>query len=268
MTGFSTVNANIIKKGNTNMDRTEICKKNFQILFKTEPLTGEGNDAEMMNILQKYIFGEVFSTGALDIKMRELITVVSLTAQQTLPQLKAHINAALNAGVEPVVIREAIYQCAPVIGFPKTLNGLTVMNEVFKERGIETPLQSSETVTEADRYDKGLKIQHSLYGNKMEKSLSGLPDDVGAEAEKFLASVWFGDFYTRKNLDIKTRELLVLCVLVTTGNTEIISEHIQGCIKAGNTPEIIAAAILQCMPYTGFPNAVSALQWLKEVLQK
>ena len=49
----------------------------------------------MMAILQKYIFGEVFTVGDLDIKTREMITVTSLAVQQTLPQLKAHINAAL-----------------------------------------------------------------------------------------------------------------------------------------------------------------------------
>ena len=32
--------------------------------------------------------------------------------------------AALNVGVSPVEIKEALYQCAPYIGFPKTLNAL------------------------------------------------------------------------------------------------------------------------------------------------
>lgn len=52
-------------------------------------------------------------------KTREMLTVTSLAVQQTLPQLKAHINAALNVGVTPLEVRETLYQCAPFIGFPK-----------------------------------------------------------------------------------------------------------------------------------------------------
>lgn len=65
------------------MTREEICKDNFRKLFGGEALSKTGNDAEMMNILQKYIFGEVFTIGDLDMKTREMITVVSLSVQQT-----------------------------------------------------------------------------------------------------------------------------------------------------------------------------------------
>lgn len=135
-------------KTEKDMDRIELCKKNYTTLFGGEALTGLGTDPEMMDILQKFIFGEVFRTGELDIKTREMITCVTLATMQTLPQLKAHAGAALNVGVTPVELREAIYSCAPFIGFPKTLNALTVINEVFKERDISLPLEKQGTVTE------------------------------------------------------------------------------------------------------------------------
>ena len=46
-----------------NMDRIEVCKQNYRTLFGGEALTGQGTDPEMMDILQKFIFGEVFQTG-------------------------------------------------------------------------------------------------------------------------------------------------------------------------------------------------------------
>lgn len=106
------------------MDRIELCKQNYTALFGGEALNGQGTDPEMMDILQKYIFGEVFQTGNLDMKTRELITCVTLATMQQLPQLTAHAGAALNVGVTPIELREAIYQCASNIGFPKTLNAL------------------------------------------------------------------------------------------------------------------------------------------------
>ena len=208
--------ANGLNSEDIDMTRTDICKKNYRILFNGEALTPTGDDPEMMAILQKYIFGEIFTVGELDIKTREMLTVTSLAVQQTLPQLKAHINGALNAGATPVELREAIYQLAPFIGFPKTLNALSVLNEVFKERGIDTPLKSTATVKEEERYEKGLEIQNPLYGDEIKVAMEGLPADMGADVSRFLTEVCFGDFYTREGLDVKTRELLFISALVTT----------------------------------------------------
>lgn len=257
-----------VQNEDNNMTRTDICKKNYKTLFGGEALTPTGDDPEMMAILQKYIFGEVFTVGELDIKTRELITVTSLAVQQTLPQLKAHINGALNAGATPIELREAIYQLAPFIGFPKTLNALGVLNEVFKERGIETPLKSTATVKEEERYQKGFEIQNPLYGDEIKQSMEGLPDDMGADVARFLTEVCFGDFYTREGLDVKIRELLFISALVTTGNTTTLKSHIKGSLKAGNSKETITAAIIQCLPYVGFPNTLAALRTLKEVLNE
>ena len=253
-------------QGDENMTRADICKKNYKELFNGEALGNTGSDPEMMAILQKYIFGEIFTVGDLDIKTREMLTVTSLAVQQTLPQLKAHLNAALNVGATPIELREAIYQCAPVIGFPKTLNALGVLNEVFKERGIETPLKSTATVKENERYKKGLAIQEPLYGNEIYESMQGLPENMGEDVARFLTEVCFGDFYTREGLEPKTRELLIISILVTTGNTSTLKSHIKGNLKAGNSQETITAAIIQCLPYVGFPNTLASLRTLKEVL--
>ena len=258
----STVN----QQAESKLTRTDICKNNYRELFGGEALTNTGNDPEFMIILQKYIFGEIFTVGELDIKTREMITVTSLAVQQTLPQLKAHINAALNVGVTPIELRETIYQLAPFIGFPKTLNALSVLNEVFKERGIKTPLKSTATIKEEERFEKGLTIQNPLYGDEIKQAMKGLPDEMGTDVAKFLTKVCSGDFYTRAGLDIKTRELLFIAAIVTTGNTVTLKSHIKGNLKAGNSKEIITATIIQCLPYVGFPDTLASLKILKEVL--
>ncbi len=249
------------------MTRSDICKKNYEKLFNSDWNPNVGSDPEMMAILQKYIFGEVFTVGNLDMKTREMLTVTSLAVQQTLPQLKAHINAALNVGVTPLEVRESLYQCAPFIGFPKTLNAIGVMNEVFKERGIKTPLEMAGTTDEKSRYEKGAAIQKPLYGDEISKALEGLPESMGDDVSRFLTEFCFGDIYTRKGLDVKTRELLIISILVTTGDTETLQSHIKGALKAGNSKETITAAIIQCLPYVGFPNTIAALKCLKGELQ-
>ncbi len=110
-------------------DRIETCKDNYRTLFGGEVLTGQGTDPEMMDILQKFIFGEVFTTGDLDLKQREMITCVTLATMQTLPQLKAHAGAVLNVGVTPVELREAMYLTAPFIGFPAAIKALRIIKQ-------------------------------------------------------------------------------------------------------------------------------------------
>ena len=99
--------------------------------------------------------------------------------------------------------------------------------------------------------------------------MEGLPDNMGADVARFLTEVCFGDFYTREGLDLKTRELLIMSALVTTGNNTVtLKSHIKGNLKAGNTKETITTVIIQCLPYVGFPNTLAALRTLKEVISE
>lgn len=98
-----------------------------------------------------------------------------LATNQTLPQLKAHVHAALNVGLTPVEIKEAIYQCAPYIGFPKTLNAINEVNEVFKARNIVLPLESQTQVDEHNRFDKGLAVQVEIFGDIIAKMRESAP---------------------------------------------------------------------------------------------
>ena len=225
------------------MNRVDLCKENYTKLFGGEALTGKGTDPELMDILQKFI------------KTREMITCVTLTAMQTLPQLKTHSMAALNVGVTPIELREVVYQCAPFIGFPRTLNAIETLNEVFKERGIALPLETQGTVSEYNRYEKGSDIQTPLYGTEIRDALNS----------RFLTEVCFGDFYTRNALDIKTRELLSICILATLGAGNQIYSHTIGNLRAGNNKETLYAAMIQCLPYIGFPNALNAINIIKAV---
>jgi alkylhydroperoxidase/carboxymuconolactone decarboxylase family protein YurZ len=142
-----------------------------------------------------------------------------LACLQTLPQLKSHTAAALNVGVQPVEIREAIYQPAPFIGFPRTLNAIATANDVFQTQGIQPPLPVQGTVSDADRYPKGLAEQAPLYGTEIKDNLAGLSQPFNEALPRFLTEFCFGDLYTRGGLTLAQRELLVLCALATLGDT-------------------------------------------------
>ena len=92
-------------------------------------------EPELYRLLVEYVFGEVLSRPVLDLKARELATVAVLTALGTArPQLRLHINGALNVGWTREEVHEIIMQQAVYAGFPAALNGLTLAREVFAER--------------------------------------------------------------------------------------------------------------------------------------
>jgi len=264
LTQAITASVQVNQHNSKDMDRITATKETYHTLFGGEALTGQGTDPELMDILQKFIFGDVFHSGVLNEKQRELITIVTLVTQQTLPQLKAHTAAAMNVGVSPMEIREAIYQCAPYIGYPKTLNALGVMNEVFKEKGIQIPLENQATTTDENRFDKGKIIQDTLYGDEIKEIMQTLPGSFKEVVPRYLTEHNFGDYYTRGGLNIKTRELLMYCVLATLGAEFQLKAHAKGCIKAGNTKEELVAAMVQCIGYIGFPNTINAIKIIKE----
>ncbi|HZG85546.1 carboxymuconolactone decarboxylase family protein [Paenibacillus sp.] len=216
--------------------------------------------------MSRFIFGEIFHQGNLDDKQRELITLVVLTTNQTLPQLKDHVNAALNVGLTPVQIKEAIYQCAPYIGFPKTLNTINEVNEVFKARNIALPLENQTQVEENNRFDKGLAVQVEIFGDVIAKMRVNAPENQ-KHIQGFLSAFCFGDFYTRGGLDLKTRELLTLCIVSSLGGAEgQVKAHVQGNVNVGNNKETLITVISHCLPYMGFPRTLNALACVNEII--
>ncbi|WP_409302351.1 carboxymuconolactone decarboxylase family protein [Peribacillus sp. SCS-155] len=248
------------------MDRVEKSKKKLkQLIGEGVPATNE-TDPDFQDILNHFIFGEVFFQGNLDDKMRELITLAVLTTNQTLPQLKAHIHVALNVGLTPLEIKETVYQCAPYIGFPKTLNAINEVNEVFKAKNIAVLIESQKTVDEGTRFDKGLAVQVEIFGDVIAKMRESAPLNQ-KHIQDFLSAFCFGDFYTRDGLDLKTRELLTFCIISALGGAEgQVKAHVQGNKNVGNDKETLITALTHCLPYMGFPRTLNALACVNEII--
>lgn len=87
---------------------------------------------DFARLLIEFPFGDIYSRPGLDLKSRELAVVAALTALgNAAPQLKVHIQGALNVGCTRDEIVEVIMQMAVYAGFPAALNGLFAAKEVF-----------------------------------------------------------------------------------------------------------------------------------------
>ena len=113
-------------------------------LAKLQEIDGEAGERVLASLdgiapdfaryLIEFPFGDIYSRPGLDLKSREIAVVAALTALgNSAPQLKVHIQGAINVGVTRAEVVETIMQMAVYVGFPAALNGLMVAKEVFAQ---------------------------------------------------------------------------------------------------------------------------------------
>lgn len=256
--------ANSQNKGG-NLTMTEKAKTKYNELLKRDASITKTNDADLESIFNNFVYGEVYNHGTLDPKLRELVTLVSLTASQGTDMIKPHVETALNIGVSPIEIKEALYQCSPYVGYPRVFAALEKANEVFKEKNISLPIESQSTVTESTRFDKGLETQVSIFGDAIHAAHSNAAPNQ-KHIQNFLSANCFVDFYTRKGLDLKTRELLTFIMIISLGGAEPQAiAHANANIKMGNSKDMMLEAVTQCLPYIGYPRTLNAITIINNI---
>jgi 4-carboxymuconolactone decarboxylase len=248
------------------MNRKNRTDAKLNELFNHVELGQADLDPEFTEIRRRFIYGDIFYQGNIELKQRMLISLVVLTTIGNQTELSSQANAALTAGVQPREIKEALYQCAPFIGFPTVSNALQTVNTVLLNRDVSLPLEAERVLPDDERFEKGRAIQFPIYGDRIKQNLASLPDEHREKLPKYLTELCFGDFYAREGLDLQTRELLVLCVLCTLGDTERqIKSHAAGNLKVGNSRETLISAVTQCLPWIGFPKTLNAINIIKEI---
>ncbi len=222
------------------------------------------SDTEFYNIMENFINEVSNKSELLSNKQKELIKIVSLITQQSKELLLYEIENALSLGLTPIEIKEAVYQCAPYSGFPRTIDAINIVNKVFEKNNIHLPLEKQSTVTKQTIFEKGLTAQTTIFGQAMREIANG---ENTPNPAYYLITNCFGDYYTRNGFDLKTREMLTLCILINLGTESQIKSHINGNVNMGNNKAFIQEMIYQCLPYCGYPRTLNALNCLNEVLQ-
>ena len=192
--------------------------------------------------------------------------LASTIASQALSEYKVMLGAALNVGVTPIEIKEILYQSVPYVGIAKVLDFIHATNEILQSRGIQLPLEGQSTTSPETRHEKGLEVQKQIFGDTIDKMYNESPKNQ-LHIQKYLSANCFGDYYTRKGLDIKTRELFTFAMLISLGGAEPqVKGHIQGNVNVGNDKKILLSVVTQLLPYIGYPRALNAIRCLNEVI--
>lgn len=221
-------------------------------------------DKELRAVMDNFTQNEVpAATPLVEKREVELIRLVSLVTQQSGALLQEEVATALAQGLSPEEILEAIYQCAPYTGFPRTVDAVEIARSVFKAKNVKVD-ENRGTVTAQSRLEAGADAQGTLFGETFRDMAKNGKDGMPT-INYFLASNCFGDYYTRKGLDLNTRELLTMAILVNLGTEPQLKAHIGANLKI-RTAEYVEQAIYNCLPYCGYPRTLNALRLFKEAV--
>ena len=140
------------------MNRKERCEEVMEVLFGPEGLPTHPEDAGFTQMVRDFTFGDICRREGLSRQHRLLITLVALTVSHTLNELGDYARAAVRVGVSDEAVREALYQCAPYVGYPKVLEALEQVNRALGEVSRDP---GSAPVAEDERFSAGLQTRAS-----------------------------------------------------------------------------------------------------------
>jgi len=216
------------------MSISETANKNHEELFPDHKSTLKITDPELIEVFGNFAFDEVLSYGNLDTRTRLMVILGSMIASQALGEYKVMLGGALNVGVTPIEVKEIVYQAVPYIGIAKVFDFIHATNEILESRGIKLPLEGQSTTSPETRFEKGLELQKSIFGEMIDKMYKESPTNQ-LHIQKYLSANCFGDYLTRKGLDVRTRELLTFSMILSLGGCEPqLKGHIQGNLNIGN----------------------------------
>jgi len=241
-------------------------------------LAGMADIAPDLARLTVEFYADIYSRPGLTLPQRQILNIAALTALGTAaPQLRLHIDGALNVGVTPTEIVEAIIHMTVYAGFPAALNGLGVAKAAFADRTdldwspvpapapAAAPAPADEPETAEQRYARGLAALQAIDGQAGERVLAALAP-VAPDFARLLVEFSFADIYSRPGLDLKTRELATVAACTALGTAAAqLRVHLHGLLNVGGTREEAVETIMQMAGYAGFPAALNGIAAAREV---
>lgn len=168
-------------------------------------------------------------------RQQALVLIASMEAKGDIEGLKTTLNNGFDCGLTVSEAKEALSQLYAYTGFPRSLNALSALQQVIKER--EEKVLMTEKGVEADAkpadYDAlkaGTAVQTQLCGGK--------PFDYtfAPQTDYYLKAHLFGDIFSRNTLSFADRELVTIgAISALPGCESQLLAHVSGCLNMGVT---------------------------------
>ncbi len=211
---------------------------------------------------------QTVTTGGLNAKQENIVTIAAFTANGNLQKLKTALNDGLDAGLTINEIKEILVQMYAYAGFPRSLNGINTFIGVLEERdkkGIKDVPGKEPSSIPASRssIELGTEIQTRLIG----APATGKYITFAPAIDAFLKGHLFGDIFGRDNLDFQSRELATISALASIeGVNPQLQSHFNVGLNTGLTETQIRGLTSALETKVGRKQADNANEILAKVL--
>jgi 4-carboxymuconolactone decarboxylase len=113
----------------------------------------------------------------------------------------------------------------------------------------------------------GLATRRAVLGDEYVQGALDRATDFSAPLQEMVTRHAWGNTWQRKGIDLKTRSMVTVSMLVALGRMHELKVHVRGALNNGVTPEELREIFLHASVYCGFPAAVDAFRTATEVIE-
>ena len=208
---------------------------------------------------QDIVEGDLWQRPDLSPRDRSAVTLAALIARNQTVEMAHHLDLALENSLTPGEISEIITHLAFYAGWGNAMAAVTVAEEVFARRGIETdrlPAASPEPLP----LDEEAEARRAAM---VERAWGSVAPGV----VEYTEDVLFRDLWLRPGLAPRDRSLVTVSALIAAGHGGQIPFHLNRAMDSGLTRAEASEVLTQVAFYAGWPNAFSALPVVRDVFE-
>lgn len=116
------------------------------------------------------------------------------------------------------------------------------------------------------QFDKGLARRKQVMGEDFVANAFGKATDFTLPMQHYITKNAWGDVWQRDGLDLKTRSLITVAMLIALGKQHELKGHVRGALNNGASVAEIQEVLLHASIYCGVPAAVEAYRSAAEVV--
>ena len=115
-------------------------------------------------------------------------------------------------------------------------------------------------------YDNGLATRSAVLGADYVQAAMKKSTDFTRPLQDLVIRHAWGNTWQREGLDLKTRSMVTVSMLVALGRMHELKIHVRGALNNGVTKEELQEIFMHASVYCGFPAAVDAFRSASEVV--
>ena len=120
---------------------------------------------------------------------------------------------------------------------------------------------SNDPVTQA-----GLLTRRKVLGDDYVQAALDRATPFTSPLQELVTHHAWGNTWQRKGIDLKTRSIVTVSMLVALGRMHELKIHVRGALNNGVTPQELQEIFMHASVYCGFPAAVDAFRTASEVI--